>query len=103
MRKTIISRTVIAFALLLVSNIPAIAADIYDKAEVQNFIDGIMASNMDENNNASAVIKVMKDGDVIFSKGYGYIDQENKKPVSVDTSLFRPGSISKLFTWVSVM
>jgi len=103
MRKTIISRTVIAFALLLVSNIPAIAADIYDKAEVQNFIDGIMASNMDENNNASAVVKVMKDGDVIFSKGYGYIDQENKKPVRVDTSLFRPGSISKLFTWVSVM
>jgi hypothetical protein len=80
MRKTIISRTVIAFALLLVSNIPAIAADIYDKAEVQNFIDGIMASNMDENNNASAVVKVMKDGDVIFQKAMVILIKKIKSP-----------------------
>lgn len=79
------------------------AQSIYDKSDVSSFVDGIMASNMAENKNASAVIKIMKDGEVIFSKGYGHIDTEQKIPVSPETSLFRPGSISKLFTWVSVM
>jgi CubicO group peptidase (beta-lactamase class C family) len=39
----------------------------------------------------------------IFSKGYGFLDVENRIPVDPETTLFRPGSISKLFTWVAVM
>ena len=46
---------------------------------------------------------VVKDGKVLFSRGYGYSDVEKKTPVSPDSTLFRPGSISKLFTWTAVM
>ncbi len=49
------------------------------------------------------MVSVVKDGKVLFAKGYGYSDVEKKVPVSPDTTLFRPGSISKLFTWTSVM
>ncbi len=45
----------------------------------------------------------MKDGQVLFQKGYGYADFEAKKPVLPDQTLFRPGSISKLFTATAVM
>ena len=45
----------------------------------------------------------VKDGELFFAKGYGYADREKKIPVSADTTLFRPGSTSKLFTWTAVM
>src|SRR5205823_13918908 len=50
-----------------------------------------------------AVIAVVKDGKVLFAKGYGYADVAKKKAVSPEDTLFRPGSISKLFTWTAVM
>jgi CubicO group peptidase (beta-lactamase class C family) len=48
-------------------------------------------------------VSVVKDGQVLFQKGYGYADFEAKKPVLPDQTLFRPGSISKLFTATAVM
>ena len=36
-------------------------------------------------------------------KGYGFSDIEKRTPVSPETTLFRPGSVSKLFTWTAVM
>lgn len=52
---------------------------------------------------AGAVISVVKDGKPFFAKGYGYANVEKRIPVSPDTTLFRPGSISKLFNWTSIM
>lgn len=52
---------------------------------------------------AGAVISVVKDGKVLFAKGYGYSDVEKRTPVSPETTLFRPGSISKTFTWTALM
>ena len=49
------------------------------------------------------MVAVVKDGEVLFKKGYGYADLKRKKPVDPDLTLFRPGSVSKLFTWTAVM
>ncbi|HTX56838.1 MAG TPA: serine hydrolase domain-containing protein [Candidatus Acidoferrales bacterium] len=49
------------------------------------------------------VIVVVKDGKIVFAKGYGYADVKTERPVDPATTLFRPGSISKLFTWTAVM
>ena len=46
---------------------------------------------------------VVKDGQVLLQKGYGYADVEKKQPVDPQKTLFRPGSVSKLFTWTAVM
>jgi CubicO group peptidase (beta-lactamase class C family) len=45
----------------------------------------------------------MKDGNVFLEKGYGYADAKARKPVDPNATIFRLASISKLFTWVSVM
>ena len=58
---------------------------------------------MQTRNIAGAVVSVVKDGQVLFQKGYGYADFESKKPVLPNQTLFRPGSISKLFTATAVM
>src|SRR5579859_5523677 len=71
--------------------------------DVGAFLDGIMPQQLARENIAGAVISVVKDGKVLFAKGYGYSDVEKKTPVTPDGTLFRPGSISKLFTWTSVM
>jgi len=72
-------------------------------ADLEAFLDGVMPTQLQRGNIAGAVVSVVKDGKVIFAKGYGYADVEAKKPVSPDDTLFRPGSISKLFTWTAVM
>lgn len=71
--------------------------------DVSAFLDGIMPQQLATADIAGAVISIVKDGKVIFAKGYGYSDVEKKTSVSADETLFRPGSISKLFTWTAVV
>ncbi len=71
--------------------------------DVGAFLDGIMPQQLGREDIAGVVISVVKDGKVLFAKGYGYSDVEKKKPISPEDTLFRPGSISKLFTWTAVM
>ncbi len=74
-----------------------------DPAELENFLDGLLTAQMEALHIAGATLVVVKDGEIFFTKGYGYADVEKKKPVSPDDTLFRPGSVSKLFTWTAVM
>src|SRR5512140_1331741 len=74
-----------------------------DPVEVAAFMDGLMAAEMSANHVPGAVVAVVKDGKVLFSKGYGYADLETRTPVDPEKTLFRPGSVSKLFVWTSVM
>lgn len=72
-------------------------------ADIESFLAGFMPMQLERENIAGAVVLVVKDGKVLFAKGYGYSNVEKKTPVSPDSTLFRPGSISKLFTWTAVM
>lgn len=79
------------------------AAHALTEADIGAFLDGLLPAEMERDNIAGAVIAVVKDGQVLFARGYGYADLEKRKPVSPGDTLFRPGSISKLFTWTAVM
>jgi CubicO group peptidase (beta-lactamase class C family) len=72
-------------------------------ADMTAFIDGIVPLQLARDDIAGAVVVVVKDGQIVFEKGYGYADVQKKKPVSPSATLFRVGSISKLFTWTAVM
>ncbi len=48
-------------------------------------------------------IAVVKDGAPFFAKGYGSADLAHGTPVQADATLFRVGSVSKLFVWTAVM
>ena len=84
-------------ALIPSANRPLTAAD------VETFLDGFVPLQLEQNDIAGATITIVKDGKLLFAKGYGYADVEKRSPVVVDATLFRPGSISKLFTWTAVM
>ena len=74
-----------------------------DRAELEAFVDGIMAIRMRDKHIAGVTIAVVVDNNLFFKKGYGYADVATKKPVDPDVTMFRIGSISKLFTWTAVM
>jgi len=74
-----------------------------DAAEVEVFLDGIISAQINQNRIPGAVISVVHNGDILFSKGYGYANLEEGTPVNPETTLFRPGSVSKLITWTAVM
>ena len=71
--------------------------------DLSAFLDGLMPQQIEKGDIAGVVVAVVKDGKVLFEKGYGYADVEKKTPVSPQDTLFRPGSISKTFTWTAVM
>jgi len=73
------------------------------KEDVEVFLDGFMPMQLQREDIAGAVVLIVKDGRVLFAKGYGFSDVKSRKPVTVEATLFRPGSISKTFTWTAIM
>jgi len=71
--------------------------------ELETFVDGVIASQLQAYHIPGATVSIVKDGELFLAKGYGYADLEKQIPVIADSTLFRPGSISKLFTWTAVM
>jgi CubicO group peptidase (beta-lactamase class C family) len=71
--------------------------------DLSSFFDGLVPFAIQRGDIAGGVVVVVKDGSVLFSRGYGYADLKAQTAVSPDTTLFRPGSTSKLFTWTAVM
>jgi len=71
--------------------------------DVTAWLDGFMPYALQRGNIAGAVVVVVKDGQPLLEKGYGVSDVKTRKPVDPQSTLFRPGSVSKLFTWTAVM
>jgi CubicO group peptidase (beta-lactamase class C family) len=72
-------------------------------ADVDAWLDGYMPFAMATGDIAGAVVAVVKDGQIVTERGFGYSDVATKKAVDPKLTLFRPGSVSKLFTWTAVM
>src|SRR5918993_3013610 len=74
-----------------------------DPAELEAFLDKELAREMEKHHIAGAAVSVVKDGELFLAKGYGDADLENKIPVDPEQTVFRIGSVGKLFTWTAVM
>jgi CubicO group peptidase (beta-lactamase class C family) len=73
------------------------------KADVDAWLDGYMPYALKAGDIPGAVVVVVKDGQPLTMRGFGYSDLKAQKPVDPELTLFRPGSVSKLFTWTAVM
>jgi len=82
---------------------PADTTHALTTSDLSTFFDGLVPYALENGDIAGGVISVVKDGKVIFARGYGYADLATRAAPSPDTTLFRPGSTSKLFTWTAVM
>jgi CubicO group peptidase (beta-lactamase class C family) len=73
------------------------------RPDLEAFLDALIPAQLQNRDIAGAVVSVVKDGRILLAKGYGYADFAAKKPVVAESTLFRPGSISKVFTATAVM
>lgn len=104
MMKFLISVILFTFTICKTINAQVIpGTGITDPVVLEHFFDGLMNDHLLSKHVAGAVVAVVKDGNIMFTKGYGYSDYAAKKLVSTDSTLFRIGSISKTFTWTAVM
>jgi CubicO group peptidase (beta-lactamase class C family) len=74
-----------------------------DAGELETFLDSLLRRQMEERHIAGAAVAVVRNGELFFAKGYGYADLENRTPVDAARTVFRIGSVTKLFTWTAVM
>jgi CubicO group peptidase (beta-lactamase class C family) len=70
---------------------------------LSDFVDGVVAEQIAKREVAGAVITVVHGGKVLFTNGYGFANVEQHRLVDPQRTLFRPGSVSKLFTWTALM
>jgi CubicO group peptidase (beta-lactamase class C family) len=94
-----------AYGLILTLSfaVAASAENLDDPVVLETYIDGVVGPLMKTNNSPSGTVAIVKDGELIFAKGYGFANVDDRIPVDAHTTLFRPGSTSKLFTWAGVM
>ncbi|NYZ77070.1 serine hydrolase [Candidatus Micrarchaeota archaeon] len=97
----------VVFGLLILLVITPLASasppSLSDTADLEAFMDGLMADQLMTTHIAGVTVSIVKDGEIIFAKGYGYAD-DNKtiRPIANET-LIRPGSVSKTVTWTALM
>ncbi|WP_246281387.1 beta-lactamase family protein [Saccharibacillus qingshengii] len=72
-------------------------------SSVTAFLEGFFAEEAIQELAPGAAVVVVKDGQVLAQKGYGYADVESKRPVDPKKDVFRMASVSKTFTAAAVM
>jgi CubicO group peptidase (beta-lactamase class C family) len=89
--------------IILFCMVPTLSALQLDDQKMAAFFNERVPQLMEENNLAGLVICLVHNGGIVYSKGFGFSDIENRVNVDPAVTLFRAGSISKLFTWTAVM
>ena len=80
----------------------AIAAHAEETASIAEAFDAEMDAFMQPRSIPGGALAVVKNRRLVYAKGYGWADREQKVPVAPE-SLFRIASISKPFTAVAVL
>lgn len=73
------------------------------KEELEAFLDNLFAEEMARLHLPGAVIALVREDEIYLAKGYGYANLEKGVKAEPERSIFRVGSVSKLFTAVAVM
>ena len=74
-----------------------------DPVEFEAFLDAYLAEQMETYHIPGVVFSMVKDGEVFFSKGYGYADLETQTPMDPEDSVLITASLAKIFAGVGVL
>ena len=65
--------------------------------------DILVTTTLDENELPGISVTILKEGEQVYSKGFGFADLEAKKMIDPSTTRFRVGSVSKTFAASALM
>ena len=66
-------------------------------------VNSLIVEIIDSNNLPGLSVSVMKNGEIVYSKGFGYADIESKTKIIPSSTKFRIGSFSKTLTASALM
>lgn len=84
---------------------PAVAQGIPgppDSATLAAVVDSVMTAEMAKGHIPGAAFVFVRNGRILFARGFGWARLESRRPVSADSTVWRIGSISKAFTALAV-
>lgn len=85
------------------NNTAASSSHPLDSQDLEAWLDGLLPYALNSGDIAGGVIAVVKDGNILLQKGFGFADVGRQIPMDPERTLIRAGSTSKLFTWTAVM
>jgi len=71
--------------------------------ELAAFVDPIVNAQLAKEHIPGAVLVLVQDGKIVYQRGYGFADLATRKPVDPAKTIWRIGSISKVFTATAVV
>lgn len=74
-----------------------------DSRALERFVDSVVARGMAAERIPGAAFCFVRHAEVYLCKGYGVANVRERRPVVADSTIFRVGSISKVFTATAVM
>ena len=93
----------IAFTGLLPAGEPRPKDLFSDKGALEKFVDNVVTNRMHDAHMPGAVVTIVRGDRVIFSKGYGFANLEQRQPVDPGITLFHIASVSKVVNAMAVM
>jgi CubicO group peptidase (beta-lactamase class C family) len=82
---------------------PVEIGDLSDIEEVNTFVDQLVAGAVKSNKIPGAAVVVVQGEDVLFSKGFGFTDEDKKNPVDPEKTVFQAGSLSTLVEMAALL
>ena len=74
-----------------------------DATELAVFVDSIVTAQLEKEHIPGAVFVLVQNGRVVYQRGYGFADIASRRPVDPERTIWRIGSISKVFTATAVV
>jgi CubicO group peptidase (beta-lactamase class C family) len=74
-----------------------------DIEHLHSFMDSVIATSMDSLNVPGVLTVIMNRDSILYSKGNGYANIEEERPVTSESTIWRLASISKVVTATAVM
>jgi CubicO group peptidase (beta-lactamase class C family) len=77
--------------------------NIENRGAVEAFVDGVVRAYMEKDKLAGVTLSIVRNGEILYARGYGIADVGGEAAVDPAATLFRVGSISKTFLWTALM
>ena len=71
--------------------------------DLESWLEGFLPYAIAREDIAGAAVVVVRNGAILAERGYGFADVAKRIRVDPARTLFRTGSVGKLFTWTAVM
>ena len=103
MRASALAALAMAISATGLSGAGAQTSGAVNSSALATFVDSLMASEMARDRIPGAAFVFVQDGRVLLQRGYGLADVARQRRVVPESTIWRVGSISKVFTATAVM